>query len=432
MLRPLLVDQGKMKTEALPHNQRSLRILQIFSRYLQPGGEERFAELFSSALSPQHRVENYIGSTHDLLGSGGLKRLISPFLALHNPRVDHDLRALQKQKNFDVWVVQNTLPGLSPAVYRVAQSLNIPIVHYLHNFRLSCANGFFLNHGSPCERCLQGNFWPAFQTACWRDSRWISGWMGLLLRRVRSLGTFQFVRAWVALNEQQRQKHVQMGIPKNRIHVIPHFFTSANQPPDHAPAGDVLFLGRLSPEKGLDLLLQAWKQVRQDGRVLRIAGTGPAESYLRNMASSLNLANVEFLGFVSRDRHPELWRQAAFSVIPSTWNEPFPLSFLESWSQQRAPVASRLGAMAENISDGQDGLLVEPFSATSLAVAIQSLIDQPDRAIRMGFAGRQKVISRFNRDLWTQRINHVFTVALSADSPPPAQSCIGEGGPASL
>lgn len=422
MRRPLPVNDGMRKTEALPHNPQNLRILQIFSRYLQPGGEERFAELFSSALSPQHRVENYVGSTQALLGSGGLRRLVSPLLALHNPRVDEDLRNLQRRENFDLWVVQNALPGLSPAVYQAARHLKIPIVHYLHNFRLSCANGFFLNHGSPCERCLQGNFWPAFQTACWRDSRWISGWMGLLLRRVRALGTFQYVQAWVALNEQQRQKHVEMGIPANRIHIIPHFFTAAHRPPEHSPAGDVLFLGRLSPEKGLDLLLQAWKQVRPGGRNLRIAGTGPAEASLRTMASSLNLANVEFLGFVSRDRHPELWRQAAFSVIPSTWNEPFPLSFLESWSHQRAPVASRLGAMAENILDGQDGLLVEPFSATSLAVAIQSLIDHPDRAIRMGFAGREKVISRFNRELWTQRINHVFKVALSADTLPSGRS----------
>jgi len=395
---------------------KKLRILQIYSRYLQPGGEERFAELFASALASQHEVENYVGSTRSLLGSGLLSRLISPFLAWHNPRVERELRKLQKKNPFDLWVVQNSMPGLSPAVYQAAQAMNVPVVHYLHSFRLSCANGFFLNHGSPCERCLHGNFWPAFLTACWRENRWISGWMGLLLRRVRSLGTFQNVLAWVALNQQQKRKHVEMGIPEKRIHVIPHFYEASSAPPNPSPFGDILFLGRLSPEKGLDLLLHAWKRVRSQGRKLLIAGKGPEEATLRSMASIMDLKNIEFLGFVPRERHPDLWRRSAFAMLPSIWHEPFPLSFLETWSNQRAPVASRLGAMAENIVDGKDGLLVEPFSASALAAAIQTLIDQPDLASRMGEAGRAKVLTEFNQKLWLNRIQSVFSEALQANS----------------
>ena len=413
---PPLVDDGRMKTEALPHNPQNLRILQIFSRYLQPGGEERFAELFASALASQHVVENYVGSTRSLLGSGPLARLVAPFLAWHNPKVERELRNLQNEHRFDLWVIQNVLPGLSPAVYQTAQDLKVPVVHFLHSFRLSCANGFFLNHGTPCERCLHGNFWPAFLTSCWRENRWISGWMGLLLRRVRSLGTFQNVQAWVALNQQQKKKHMEMGIPEHRIHVVPHFYETSSSPPAPCPAGDILFLGRLSPEKGLGLLLRAWKQVRPLGRKLLIAGTGPEEAGLRSMASAMDLQNVEFLGFVPREQHPELWRRSAFAVIPSIWHEPFPLSFLETWSYQRAPVASRLGAMAENIVDGKDGLLVEPFSASALTAAIQSLIDHPDLASRMGEAGRAKVLTQFHRELWLNRIQSVFSGALQANS----------------
>jgi len=399
-----------------------LRILQIFSRYLQPGGEERFAELFASALSGQHVVENYVGSTRSLLGAGIFSRPLAPFLAWHHPKVERDLHNLQRKHRFDLWVVQNSLPGLSPAVYRAAHTLNVPMVHYLHSFRLSCANGFFLNHGAPCERCLHGNFWPAFQTACWRKNRWISGWMGILLRRVRALGAFRNVQAWVALNEQQKKKHGEMGIPESRIHVIPHFYEAASPPPEPSPSGDILFLGRLSPEKGLGLLLQAWKLVRSYGRKLRIAGTGPEEASLKTMAAAMGLRDVEFLGFVPRENHPELWRRSAFAVIPSIWHEPFPLSFLETWSYQRAPVASRLGAMAENIVDGKDGLLVEPFSAPALATAIQSLLDQPDLAIRMGQAGRTKVLAEFHRDIWLNRINAVFSSVLDPCSRHPSRS----------
>lgn len=395
-----------------------MRILQIFSRYLQPGGEERFADLFAETLASTHEIENYFGSTEELRGRGWRGVCSMPGKAWHNHRVEKGLRDLQARKGFDLWVVQNTLPGLSPAVYQTAFSLGIPVVHYLHNFRLACSNGFFLNHGAPCERCLHGNFWPAFQTACWRHSRWVSGFMGLLIRRVRHLGTFQKVRAWVALNHQQKAKHAEMGIPAERIHVVPHFFDSSHPPPAPNPSGDVLFLGRLSPEKGLGILLQAWAGVRPGGRKLLIAGRGPEEAPLREMALSLGLKGVEFLGYQPRENHPALWARSLFAVLPSLWQEPFPLSFLESWSFQRAPVASAMGAMAENISNGRDGLLVEPFSVTALTRALQGLLDAPAQAAEMGRLGRQKLLAEFGRDVWRRRIDQVFLAALQTGASP--------------
>ena len=389
-----------------------LKILQVFSRYLQPGGEERFAELFASTLTPRHSVQDYFGSSKELLASGARHPSL-PMRAWHNQKVAEDLLRLQTSGKFDLWVIQNSLPGLSPAVYTAALSAGVPVVHFLHNFRLGCANGFFLNHGKPCERCLHGNFWPAFQTACWRNSRLISGFMGLILRRVRHLGLFQNVRAWVALNQQQRLKHIEMGVPGERIHVVPHFFDSSQTPPPPSPEGDVLFLGRLSPEKGLHLLLEAWARVRPGPRRLLVAGRGPEEENLKGLAARLALKNIEFLGYLPREAHPAVWSRTAFAVIPSLWNEPFPLSFLEAWSFQRACLATRLGAMAEHIISGQDGLLVEPFSSASLASALQSLLDDPRKALAMGQAGHQKVVSQFSRETWIQRMEEVFQKALS-------------------
>ena len=391
---------------------RGLRILQVFSRYLQPGGEERFAELFTSTLTPSHSVQDYFGSTKELLASGArhpslLRR------AWHNHQVAEDLRRMQTNGKFDLWVIQNSLPGLSPAVYATAFSMGVPVVHFLHNFRLGCTNGFFLNHGKPCERCLDGNFWPAFQTACWRNSRIVSGFMGLILRRARHLGLFQGVRAWVALNQQQKRKHIEMGIPGERIHVVPHFFDPSQTPPPPNPDGDVLFLGRLSPEKGLPHLVEAWARVRPGKRKLLIAGRGPEEDHLKGLAVRLGVKNIEFLGYLPRESHPAVWARTSFAVIPSLWNEPFPLSFLEAWSFQRACLASRLGAMAEHIVSGQDGLLVDPFCSSALAGALQSLLDDPLQAVAMGKAGHHKLVSQFNREIWIQRMEDVFSQALS-------------------
>lgn len=389
-----------------------LKILQVFSRYLQPGGEERFAELFAATLSPRYQVENYSGSTAALRGLGVLGSLSMPLKAWHNLKVEKELRALQAREKFDLWVIQNTLPGLSPAVYQTAFSLDVPVIHYLHNFRLACTNGFFLNHGAPCERCLHGNFWPAFQTACWRNSRLVSGFMGLLIRRVRHLGTFQEVRSWVALNHQQKAKHVEMGIPADRIYVIPHFFEVSYPPPPPSPSGDILFLGRLSPEKGVDLLIQAWAQLRSEGRTLLIAGQGPEDFRLRNLASSLSLQNVKFLGYQARQEHSQLWSKVCALVVPSIWEEAFGMIVLEAWAHARPVVGFARGALSELIRDRVDGLLVKPASASSLANSLKLILDLRDKTQEMGLAGYQKVVSEFSRDRWVSRISAVFNASL--------------------
>ena len=398
-----------------------LRILQVFSRYLLKGGEENSVYRIGDTLQQDHDVEYFFGSTQELMADDLASRIMLPFRAFANLPVAERLKKYQELGKFDCWLVHNVLPGLSPVVYSTAFSLGIPIIHYLHNYRMGCINGFFLNHGQPCERCLQGDFWPAFQTACWHDSHLMSGWMGLVTRRIHHLDVLSKVSGWIALSQAQRLKHVEMGIPASRIHVVPHFYEGKEPPPPPRLDGNILFLGRLSPEKGVDHLLRAWKLVTSRGRKLIIAGEGPESEKLKALANSLKLEDVHFVGFVHRNAQHEIWAQTAFSVIPSIWSEPFPLTFLESWGQGRTFVANRLGAMAEVVKEGRDGLLAEPFSAQSLATQIQQLIDSPETCVTMGNAGRLRIRNEFNKTEWRRGINQIFHNVVLADSIFPSQ-----------
>lgn len=391
---------------------RRLRILQIFSRYRNPGGEENSVYRIGDALQQDHDVEYLLGSTQELLGSDLLSRSSAPLFAVHNFSSARRLKRYQEVGHFDLWLIHNVLPGLSPSVYQTAFQLGVPVVHYLHNYRLGCVNGFFLNHGQPCERCLSGNFFPAFQTACWHESRLLSGLMGLVTLRIRRHGVFRKVAAWIALSQAQREKHIQIGLPRDRMHVIPHFYEPKGSLVPPCPAGDVLFLGRLSPEKGVDHLLHAWKLIPGGDRRLKIAGDGPEMPKLRALVTTLGLTNVDFLGFLNQDQQREAWSRTAFSVIPSIWSEPFPLTFLESWTHGRTFVANRLGAMAEVVREGQDGLLAEPFSAESLAAQILRLLSRPAFCVSMGQAGHGRILQEFNRKTWLERINGVFQKTL--------------------
>ena len=393
---------------------RRLRILQIFSRYIHFGGEESSVFRIGDALHDFHDVEYFIGSTKDLLGSDIQSKIRAPINAYYNLPIAQRLRKYQEVGNFDLWQIHNVLPGLSPSVYQTAFDLKVPVVHYLHNYRMGCTNGFFLNHGQPCERCLGGNFWPAFQTACWQNSRFISGLMGLILRRVRSISTFNKVAAWISISDFQKKKHVAMGIPADRIHNIYHFYESSTPPPPASLSGDTLFLGRLSREKGVDLLLRAWAKVRNTNRRLVIAGTGPEESSLKKLSSDLNLANVVFTGFLDKEQQASLWSNSSALVVPSIWDEPFGMVVLEAWAKERPIIAYAKGALPELIRHGVTGLLADPFSIDDLAENIQELIDKPDLGPRLGKAGNLRLKDEFNRTLWLSRIEAVYQKVVPA------------------
>ncbi len=261
-----------------------LHILQIFNRYLQYGGEEGSITRIGDAIQEIHDVDYFFYSTAQLTGEGFLSKLEIPWKSWHNSEVASALKRLQENNHFDLWQIHNIFPAMSPVVYELAFKWNIPLVHYLHNYRLSCVNGFFLNHGQPCQRCLSGDFWPAFQTACWHNSHIESGWMGLITNRIRRMPLFEKVFQWVAISEAQKREHVRMGIPAERIKVIHHFLDPEGPPLPPSQSPTAIFVGRLSIEKGVEKLLEAWRQVEGGERKLLIVGDGPERSNLERKA----------------------------------------------------------------------------------------------------------------------------------------------------
>lgn len=384
---------------------RRLRILQIFNRYIHYGGEEASVFRIGDALQANHDVEYFFGSTQEFLG-GGLHRISAPLRAFYDPHVATKLRRYQEVGRFDLWQIHNVLPGLSPSVYQMAFQLKIPIVHFLHNYRFGCVNGLFLNHGQPCQRCLRGNFWPAFQTACWRESHLVSGWQAIILLYLRHLRIFRKVSRWIALSESQKALHLQIGLPEAQISVVPHFYEPQEPPPPFSPRGPALFLSRLSREKGGQELLRAWTAVTAGPRELWIGGTGPEEALLREQSPSS--PKVRFLGFLDAAGKNQAWAESSFAVIPSIVPETFGMIVLEAWARQRPVVGFRIGALAETVDHGVNGLLVEPGNIPALAKAMEEMFANPERSQKMGKAGWDKLQSVFTKAGWLSRIDKIY------------------------
>lgn len=393
--------------------ERRLRILQIFNRYLEYGGEQGSVGRIGDALMQIADVEYFLTSSDQLLGRRTPEDMVKAgAYAFHNPEVVRRLERYQKIGGFDLWQVHNVFPAMSPSVYGLAFKLGIPVVQYLHNYRMSCVNGFFLNHGKTCTSCIHGNFTKAALTGCWHDSRLMSGWMGAVMMRVRAMGVFRKVAGWIAISEAQKALHVRMGIPAERIQVLPHFVEVRPELFVAERGRDVLFVGRLSKEKGVEQLLDAWKRTDRGEAKLLLAGDGPERVALENKIAAEKIGGVEFLGFVAKEDQVALWKRAAFSVVPSIWQEPLGLVVFEAWERGRGLVVSDAGGLADSVEDGVDGLKVPMRAVEAWATAMGKLLREPARSVEMARAGVAKLEKDFTKEKWLGRIEGIYAGVL--------------------
>ena len=386
-----------------------MRVLQIFNRYLEYGGEQGSVGRIGDTLQQAADVEYFLASSDQLLGGRTPEDMVkAAAFAIHNPQVVERLKRYQKIGRFDIWLIHNVFPAMSPSVYALAFKLGVPVVQYLHNYRMSCVNGFFLNHGKTCTSCIHGNFTKAALTGCWHDSRLISGWMGAVMMRVRAMGVFRKVAVWIAISRVQKDLHVQMGIPAERIHVLPHFYEVDPARFIAAPGRDVLYVGRLSNEKGVAQLLDAWRRTDRGEAKLLLAGDGPERTALENKIAAEKIGGVEFLGFVAKGDQAAMWKRAAFSVVPSIWQEPMGQVVLEAWERGRGVVVSDVGGLADSVEDGVDGFKVPMRDAEAWAAALGKLLREPARSVEMARAGVAKLQRDFTKEKWLGQMEGIY------------------------
>ena len=191
--------------------------------------------------------------------------------------------------------------------------------------------------------------------------------------------------------------------------VVPHFLERDKTAPvvGFPVHGYALFIGRLSPEKGVARLLEAWAKLAPTRRLV-IAGDGPELAALQAQARALSLTNVTFVGFVGRAAQSELWAGAAFSIVPSRWQEPFGMVVLEAWSQGRSVVAHRIGALPEIITDKFNGFLADPDDADDLAAVVETAFEHGPVLRDMGQNGLATLLSYYNKSRWLNDIKQVY------------------------
>lgn len=370
------------------------RILLVHEHYQQPGGEDQvFAAEADLLESRGHKVLRYVEHNDRIKDMG---RLDLARATVWSGSAYKNLRKLMRVERPQLVHFHNTFPLISPAAYYAAKAEDVPVVQTLHNYRLLCLNSFFFRDGKICEDCLgKTSPWRGVLHSCYRGSRAASGVVSTMLTAHSALGTWtKMVDVHIALTEFARQKFVQGGLPPEKIVVKPHFVHPA--PKRGAGRGEfALFVGRLSPEKGLVTLLSAWKHLKGKIR-LKIVGDGPLGSQTAEAAE--RIPGIEWLGLQPQEEVSELMGKAAFLVLPSEGYETFGRVAIEAFAKGTPVVAAKVGAVAELVEHGRTGLHFRSGDPRDLVTQVERILKNPTKLAYMRREARNEFEARYTAE----------------------------------
>lgn len=368
-----------------------MRILSIHNTYQIRGGEDESCAAEERLLENHgHQVDRYTATNDDIPNYNPLRLAAK---TLWSQTAYQAVRHTLRSQRYDIVHVQNFFPLISPSVYYAAQAEGVPVVQTLRNYRLICPNGLFFRDGQVCEDCVgQAIPYSGVVHKCYRQSRPASAMVTAMISTHRLLKTWdRQVNLFVTLTQFAKHKLVQGGVSADQIIVKPNFI-DPDPGAGSGTGGFALYVGRLSVEKGLDTLIDAWKQLSTP-YPLKVVGDGPLADLVKDAAQAIPA--IEWLGRRPMAEVHQLMGEASFLVFPSKWYETFGRVAVEAFAKGTPVVAAKIGAIAELVETEKTGLHFEPGNAHSLAQQVQCLIDYPTQRLAMRHAARQTYLERY-------------------------------------
>lgn len=361
-----------------------MKILFAHCRYQQTGGEDRAVEAEMAALrAAGHDVsllerDNAVISTigdkaktaWSLPGTDALRAELRAEIAEHAPDIVH---------------AHNIFPLITASLYDAARDLGVPVVQTLHNYRNICASALLMRDGRICEDCIGASPYQAVLHRCYRNSALGSFALARMIAHHRDKGTWsRSVDRFIALSEFSKSRFVAAGFPTDKITVKPNspgtLFAARPEPKVRSGA---LYVGRLSPEKGIAPLLRLWKK---DWPPLRVIGDGPDAPVLDEAVRD---GRAVALGSLGSEAINDEMRRAAVCIIPSRCYENFPMVIAEAYASALPVLASNIGALGELVQEDRTGAHFDPFDPESMTRTIDAAFADPQRLRRWGAEARE-------------------------------------------
>ena len=384
-----------------------MRVLVVHNFYQQWGGEDECAIQETNLLKAHgHEVDLLSRHNDEIKKLSKLRMGALFFEPTWSPKSFRVTCQAIKSFKPDVIHCHNFFPLISPAIIYAASKYNVPVVQTLHDWRLLCPTGWLFRNGKVCEECIDKTLLSGIRYRCYHESSIQTASVALMLATHRTLKTWdRRIDAYIALTEHGKAKFVQGGLPAEKIHIRPNFFPQT--PNIEMPRREyALFVGRLSEEKGIKILLEAWQYLPEIPLV--IVGDGNLMPWAKSFIQDRKINNVRLVGFVPLDEVLEYQKKAMFLVMPSVWYETFGRVILEAYSVGTPVIASRLGAMAELVDEGSTGLCFTPGDATDLQSKVNYAMNNRDTLAVWGMNARRKLLEQYSPDVAYEKLMCIY------------------------
>lgn len=376
-----IIDFGMRSSEDIPSD---------YAGYFAP--ERRY----DGGGSPWRRVADAGASIYSMAARRAVGRLVAD----HRPDVAH---------------LHNVYHQLTLSIVDELWRRRVPVVITLHDYKIVCPSYTLFTEGERCRRCVTGSTHHAVVHRCIKESRAASLVGAVETGLVRLRRTYDRASALVSpshfLADLARQQ-----VARDRVHVVPNFLPEVAEAGLYPSADErrpvVLFVGRLEAVKGIRPLLEAFATGPVAGLTLQIAGDGPMRAVVEGAAAGS--AAIDYLGRVSRERVDELLRAATAMVLPSIWEENYPMSVIEARVAGTPVICSGSGGLPEMVSDGVDGLLIDGRSSASIRRAVELMAGDASRRDDMAGAGLARALSDNTPESHLRDLERVYAAASAA------------------
>ncbi|MBR6698054.1 MAG: glycosyltransferase family 4 protein [Lachnospiraceae bacterium] len=357
-----------------------MNILIVHNYYKIPGGEDTVVQNEMALLrSKGHKVIFYKRSNEELEKYHGLKKVILPFKIMFSIRTFRDIKKIIKEEKIDIVHVHNTVCVVSPSVYYAAFSLKKPVVQTIHNFRLLCPGATLLKNGKICEECIQKNLFHACKYNCYRDSKMNTFAIALMTTIHKFIGTYRKI-SYICLTDFNKNKLLEINtkadkyIKSSQVYVKPNF-TDYNSEivPWEKRKNQVVYAGRLDKTKGIEIMLEAWKSVKDIELI--VCGIGPESEWCKSFIEKNGVNNVKLQGFVNHEQVMDIISESKALILLTQWYEGFPMVIAESFACGTQVIGSGIGNVGSLILDGVNGKKVNQNSIESIVEAVNNLED---------------------------------------------------------
>ena len=390
-----------------------MRILLAHNYYglESPSGENNVFESERDLLiSRGNEVAEFLRFSDDIRKKGIYGEIKGGLLSPWNSSTTSSIRKKIDEFKPDVVHVHNVFPLISPSIFFAIKS-GVARVLTLHNYRLFCAAGVPMRNQKICTECLDlKSPFPALKYGCYRGSRIATTPLVISIELHKLLNTWnEHIDAFIVFTEFQRDLMINAGLPSHKIYIKPNFYPGNpvvvpwNERQDY-----VVYVGRLSAEKGVKALILAWKEWHNPP-LLQIVGDGPMLRELRLLSSGLN---IKFLGNIHFDNAQSKIANAKLLILPSECYEGFPMVIREAFAFGTPVAASNLGPLPSIVIQNENGILFEPGNTISINNNIRNLWNDSFLLKKIAVGARKSYETLYTESSNYEKLMNIYDAAI--------------------